>query len=137
MYLHSKTIEFLVLQAEACNKNRNSPAGYINTPAEKDCMIYARDYMITNMDNPPTLRMLAKVCGINEYKLKRGFKEIFGTTVFGYLSDRRLEMAREDLLTSKKTSAEIAAGLGYSSPQHFSTAFKKKFGVSPTNLRDE
>ena len=135
MYLHSKSIEFLVLQAEDCNKDGNMPTRYIKTPYEKDCMIYARDYLIDNMENPPSLAELAKICGVNEYKLKRGFKETFGTTVFGYLSDARLEMAKEDLLSNRKTSAEIAAEWGYSSPQHFSTAFKKKFGLSPNQFK--
>jgi AraC family transcriptional activator of pyochelin receptor len=135
MYLHSKAIEFLVLQAEACNKEVNMPVKYITSPYEKECMVQARDYLTANMDNPPSLSALAKICGVNEYKLKRGFKETFGTTVFGYLSDARLELAKEDIVHNRKSSAEIATELGYSSPQHFSNAFKKKFGLSPNQFR--
>jgi len=73
--------------------------------------------------------------GINEYKLKKGFKETFGTTVFGYLSDTRLDIAKNELLANRKTAGELALELGYSSLQHFSGAFKKKFGASPSKLK--
>jgi AraC family transcriptional activator of pyochelin receptor len=135
MYLLSKSIEFLVLQAESCNKDASEPAKYIKTKYEQDCIIYARDHIMHNLESPPGLSALAKIVGINEYKLKRGFKETFGNTVFGYLSDARLEFAKHDLLEDRKTSAEIAFKLGYSSPQHFSNAFKKKFGVSPNKFK--
>jgi AraC-like DNA-binding protein len=88
-----------------------------------------------NLETPPTLSELARIVGINEYKLKRGFKETFGNTVFGYLGDARLEMAKNDLLENKKSVSDISAELGYSSVQHFSNAFKKKFGLSPGKLK--
>ena len=97
--------------------------------------MYAREYIMNNLETPPGLSELAKIVGINEYKLKRGFKEIFGNTVFGYLSDARLEIAKNDLLESKKTVSGISSELGYSSVQHFSSAFKKKFGLSPNKLK--
>jgi AraC-like DNA-binding protein len=84
---------------------------------------------------PPTLSELAKAVGINEYKLKKGFKETFGNTVFGYLADTRLELARIELFEKKKSVSQLAFELGYSSIQHFSNAFKKKFGVSPGRLK--
>jgi AraC-like DNA-binding protein len=131
MYLLSKSIEFLVLQAEACNTALMPSYQYIKTNYDKECILYAREYIMSHLETPPGLSELAKIIGINEYKLKRGFKEIFGNTVFGYLSDARLEMAKNDLLENKMTVGEIASELGYSSIQHFSNAFKKKFGVSP------
>jgi len=134
MFLLSKSIELLVLQAEAYNNFQNSGSKYLKTEYDKERIIYAREYLIRHLDMPPGLSELSKVAGINEYKLKRGFKEVFGNTVFGYLSDTRLELAKTDLLEKKKTVSEIAFELGYSSVQHFSNAFKKKFGVSPGKL---
>jgi AraC-like DNA-binding protein len=83
------------------------------------------------MDMPPSLKELAKLSGLNEYKLKKSFKEVYNTTVFGYLSDHRLNEARKKLESSNKSIAEIAYDLGYSSPQHFAKAFKEKFGLTP------
>jgi len=135
MYLLSKSIEFLVIQAEACNAVLTPSDKYIKTNYDKECIVYAREYIMTNLEAPPGLSELAKIVGINEYKLKRGFKEMFGNTVFGYLSDARLEIAKNDLLENKKTVGKISADLGYSSVQHFSNAFKKKFGISPNKLK--
>jgi AraC-like DNA-binding protein len=75
------------------------------------------------------------MAGLNEFKLKKGFKETFNQTVFEYLSDVRLETARNDLLNTGKSVTEIACELGYSSLQHFSAAFSKKFGVSPKKMK--
>jgi AraC-like DNA-binding protein len=97
--------------------------------------MYAREYLISHMETPPGLSELARIIGINEYKLKRGFKEMFGNTVFGYLSDLRLEMAKNELLENRNTASTIASELGYSSVQHFSNAFKKKFGYAPSKLK--
>jgi AraC family transcriptional regulator, transcriptional activator of the genes for pyochelin and ferripyochelin receptors len=73
--------------------------------------------------------------GLNEYKLKRGFKEMFNTTVFGYLTEQRLQLAHQFLRDTQKTAAEISSDLGYATPQHFNNAFKKKFGVTPYSVR--
>ncbi len=136
MYLLSKSIEFLVIQAEACNAALLPSCKYIKTQYDKERITDAREYLLSHLEMPPSLSELARIIGINEYKLKRGFKEIFGNTVFGYLSEARLEIAKNDLLESKKTISEIALELGYSSLPHFSNAFKNKFGVSPAKLKN-
>ena len=135
MFLLSKSIEFLVIQAEACNLAMEPSYRYLKTKYDKDCIRYAREYILKHMEMPPSLSELAKIIGINEYKLKRGFKEVYGNTVFGYLSDTRLEIAKNELLERKKTVSEIASEMGYSSVQHFSNAFKNKFGLSPNKLK--
>lgn len=135
MYLLSKSIEFLVLQAEAYNATLKPTYQYIRSQYDKDCIIYAREYVLNHLEMPPSLSELAKIVGINEYKLKRGFKEVYQNTVFGYLSDARLEIAKNHLLANAMPISEIASDLGYSSVQHFSNAFKKKFGIPPSRLR--
>jgi AraC family transcriptional activator of pyochelin receptor len=135
MYLLSKSIEILVMQAEAYDRRAHGEILYCKSAGDRERIEYARDYLIRNADAPPSLSELSRVVGINEYKLKRGFKEVFKTTVFGYLANHRLDNARQVLLESRKTISEIAYETGYSSPQHFSTAFRKKFGVSPREAR--
>jgi|SRR6476661_554515 len=133
LFLYSKALEILVLQAEAFEQAQ-APRRFARTEYDQERLQFARDYLIQHLDLPPTLPELARLAGINEFKLKKGFKELFGQTVFGYLSDYRLEAARAHLLERQKTASELAFELGYSSLQHFSAAFKKKFGVSPTQL---
>lgn len=135
LFLLSKTIELLVLQAESFNKLSNSKSLYIKCDYDKERIVFARNYLAKHIESPPTLIELAKIVGINEYKLKRGFKEIFNQTAFSYLSDLRLELAKKDLLEGKKSATEIAFELGYCSLQHFSSAFKKKFAMTPNQVR--
>jgi len=135
LFLFSKTIELLVLQAESFNTVENHKPEYIKNDYDKERIVFARDYLVKNISSPPTLPELAKIAGINEYKLKRGFKEIFNQTAFSYLSDLRLEKAKNDLMDGKKQATEIALELGYCSLQHFSSAFKKKFGIPPNQAR--
>jgi AraC-like DNA-binding protein len=131
LYLYSRTLELLWLQQENYSRAQQPRALHVKTEYDKERIVFARDYLLTHMDAPPTLIKLAAIAGINEFKLKRGFKEIFNQTVFGYLSDVRLEMARRALREKKKTVTQIAFELGYASLQHFSKAFKEKFGVPP------
>ncbi|MBX2841179.1 MAG: AraC family transcriptional regulator [Flammeovirgaceae bacterium] len=135
MYLLSKSLEILVLQAEAFDQAEKNDDVYCKRKEDKERLLEARDFLIANVEQPPGLSEIAKHVGMNEYKLKRGFKEMFQTTAFGFLSEYRLELALKLLLDTQKSISEIAFQLGYSSPQHFSAAFKKKFGVPPREAK--
>jgi AraC-like DNA-binding protein len=134
MFFFSKSIEMLVLQADSYNKSTSQKPQHIKNEYDRERIIFARDYLLKNLECPPTLTELSRIAGINEFKLKRGFKETFSQTVFEYLSDVRLELAKNDLLDKRKSATEIAFELGYSSLQHFSSAFKKKFGIAPSKI---
>ncbi|SHI74215.1 AraC-type DNA-binding protein [Tangfeifania diversioriginum] len=134
LFLLSKSIELLVLQAEL-HEHQNSNKT-IKSGRDKQKLIEAREFLSYRIDNPPTIVELSKQVGVNEYKLKKGFKELFGTTVFGYIHKTRMFMAKQLLLETGKPSKEIAYETGYSSPQHFSNAFKKEFGISPNCVRN-
>ncbi len=134
LFLQAKCIELLTLQAEASEQaQHNKPSTLLRSSYDKDCIMHARDYLLTHLHDPPSLAALAGIAGINEFKLKRGFKELFNNTVFGFLNDNRLLQAKE-LLHSGIPIKHIAEQLGYSSVQHFSTAFRKKFGMPPGKL---
>lgn len=138
LFLLSKSIELLVLCAESCNLAATSPGTrteWIRTPADKEKILAVRDLINQRLDDPPNLSEIARTVGLNEYKLKRGFKEMFRTTVFGYLTEQRLLLARQTLLDTTKTAAEVSYELGYATPQHFNNAFKKRFGDTPDSVR--
>ena len=135
LFLLSKSIELLVLCAESCNLATQQRSECIKTPADKEKIIAVRDLINQRLDCPPNLSEIARTVGLNEYKLKRGFKEIFRTTVFGYLTEQRLLLARQTLLDTRKTAAEISYELGYSTPQHFNNVFKRRFGDTPASIR--
>ena len=135
LFLLSKSIELLVLCAESCDQARQQKPEFIKNPGDKEKLNAVRELINQRIDSPPNLSEIARTVGLNEYKLKRGFKELFRTTVFGYLSEQRLLLARQYLQDTPKTAAEIAAELGYSTPQHFNNAFKKRFGSPPHSIR--
>ena len=135
-FLLSKSIELLVLCADGCNTAANKTNTFIKTKADKEKIIAVRDLINEQVASPPNLSEIARIVGINEYKLKRGFKETFNNTVFGYLAEQRLFLARQYLYDTQKTAAEIALDLGFATPQHFNNAFKSKFGVTPTMIRN-
>ena len=138
LFLLSKSIEILVLCAESCllaADKADKKETYLKTAADKEKIIAARDLVNQRVHCPPSLTEIATAVGLNEYKLKRGFKETFQTTVFGYLTAQRLLLAKRHLLDTDKTAAEIAFDLGYATPQHFNNAFKKHFGHTPDSIR--
>ncbi|MEE9363132.1 MAG: AraC family transcriptional regulator [Cellulophaga sp.] len=134
LFLLSKSIELLVLQAELYNEKKNQ--NYIKSKKDKIKLIEAKELLTARIENPPTLSELSKLVTLNEYKLKRGFKELFGTTVFGYIHKTRMDLAKRLLLGTSKTAKEIAYETGYGSPQHFSKAFKEQFGIPPNSIRN-
>ena len=83
------------------------------------------------LEEPPTLTALARQVGLSETTLKRGFQQVFGTTVFGYLRERRMERAHALLQSGEATVLEAAARVGYSNPSNFAAAFRRQFGVNP------
>ncbi|MDI3322027.1 helix-turn-helix domain-containing protein [Pinibacter soli] len=135
LFMLSKCIELLVLCAESYDlANKKDP--FIKSKADKEKIIAVRDLINDRVTDPPNLSQISRLVGLNEYKLKRGFKETFNNTVFGYLAEQRLHLAHQYLRDTKKTAAEISYELGYATPQHFNNAFKKKFGLTPFSVRN-
>ncbi len=91
--------------------------------------------LVSDIHKPPTIKELSLKVGINEKKLKQGFKAVFKTTVYGYLFEYKMQLAEQLLQNTQKNIIKIALQCGYEYPSHFSTAFKRKFGVSPKELR--
>jgi len=131
LFLLSKSIELLVLSAESCSGALHKKEPFIKTKTDREKLIAVRDLVNESVHCPPNLSEIARSVGLNEYKLKRGFKETFNTTVFGYLSEQRLHLAHRYLRDTGKSAAEISAELGYATPQHFNNVFKKRFGITP------
>lgn len=91
----------------------------------------AKDIMITRMAEPPTLQELSEEIGLSLKKLKEGFKEIYGDSVFSFLFDYKMEYARKLLESGEHNVNEVGLKVGYSTASHFISAFKKKYGTTP------
>ncbi len=91
----------------------------------------AKEIIITNMAEPPGLGELADKVGLSLKKLKMGFKQIYGDTVYGYLFDHKMDYARQLLDSGSYNVNEVGLKIGYSTGSHFIAAFKKKFATTP------
>jgi AraC-like DNA-binding protein len=107
-------------------------------PLNKQDMVHirqARTILAENFDKHITIPQLARQAGINEAKLKEGFKEIYGQSIHSYLQQLRLEKAQQLLLTTALSVTDITYYIGYSHVTHFTTLFKKELGLTPTEWR--
>lgn len=95
----------------------------------------AKNYIDTHLLQHDTISQLSRKAGINELKLKKGFKEIFGIGVYGYRKRERLRIAKIELEQTRKSIKQVARDAGYRNANNFSAAFKKVFGVSPQLLK--
>ena len=91
----------------------------------------AKEIVLERMTDPPSLENLAVEIGLSLKKLKEGFKELYGDTIYAYLLDHKMEEARRMLNSQKYNVNEVGLKLGYSTASHFIAAFKKKYGTTP------
>ncbi len=132
MFLEGKATEIiaLMLEEEAAVQEGEFRTSLLKSD-RLERIYHAKEILLKNLSNPPSLMELASQVGICDYSLERGFREVFCTTVFGYLRDRRLEKASALLLDGQMKVTFIARAVGYDSPTSFSAAFKRKYGASP------
>ena len=105
------------------------------TSSEREKLYQAKEILSNQLDNPPSLTELSRQIGLNSFKLKKNFKEVFGVPVFKYLQNQRMEKAHELLRNHEATVQEAAWQVGYDSLSSFSNAFAKKFGFRPSEIR--
>lgn len=103
--------------------------------SERDKLNQAKAILLDNLDNPPSLTELSKEIGLNTFKLKKDFKELFGVPVFKYLQNERLTLAHKLIRNQESTVQEAAWHVGYDSLSSFSNAFAKKFGYRPSQIK--
>ena len=135
----AKYLDTMILDTLSKMINRASESDEQHTPvnlALSEKVHAARDIMTTQYQDPPSLHALALMVGTNECTLKSGFKQEFGETVFQCLFDHRMSLATKYLLETSWPIAEVGLLLGYEYQSHFCTAFRRKYGMSPTEFRE-
>ena len=101
---------------------------------ERDRIVAARDILVSRLKYPPSLTNLARQAGMSHTRLTRGFKKIFGCTVFEYLRKERLSYARMLLSENRLSITDAAFEAGFCSSSHFALAFRKQFGICPSEF---
>lgn len=104
-------------------------------PDEREKIFEAKEILANNLETPPSLSELSRLIGLNSFKLKKNFKEVFGVPVFKYLQNERLTKAHELLRKQQFSVQEAAWQVGYDSLSSFSNAFAKKYGYRPSEIR--
>ncbi len=134
LFLESKVLE-LVSHVRFCadrNSYSTSHVASINLMAEDhEKMWQAKAILDENLEAPPSILELAKLVGVNEFKLKNGFRQVHGTTPYRYIAEQRLETARQLLMEKRMNVTEAAFAVGYANLSHFAKIFRDKFGVNP------
>lgn len=133
LFIRAKVFELLSVQLQNLCSFCSTSAVINRQLVEK--MYAAKEFMTGNLGEYYSLKSLAKKVGTNEYTLKKEFKTLFGDTVFGFWNNLKMDKAQELLIQNEKSIAEISEIVGYKNPQHFSTAFKRKFKIAPSTFR--
>jgi AraC-like DNA-binding protein len=133
LYLEGKAFELLVVHLDAADgdEKRSQSVSKLNADDIR-CLHRAKELLNGMWREPPSLLELARMAGINDYKLKLGFKELFGTTVFGYVRGLRMNEARRILEQGQANVSEAAVRVGYSNMGYFSSLYRKTFGYNPS-----
>lgn len=140
IYINSQ-IQTLLLYSLDCLFSENETGKeevfqckFLASEESRDRITKAREILLQHIGEPITIKELAKKVATNECYLKKGFKEMFGTTIFDFYQGQRMEHAKYLLYDKGLSVTDVSALLGYSSISHFSTAFKKHTGLKPCEL---
>ncbi|HML59477.1 AraC family transcriptional regulator [Solidesulfovibrio sp.] len=136
-YLHCKITELFLLSTSALLARQATSKKAAMSLTRKDiaCLQDARDILVARMEQPPTIKGLARLSGINECKLKRGFVQLFGMTPYTYLRQARLEQACRYLESGSMGVCEACMAVGYTSPSNFISLFRRRYGLTPGEVR--
>jgi len=130
LHLESCALELLALQVDRLVCGNFSKGKGLDRIEEERIRAVA-DILIKNMAEPPPFSTLARQVGINEAKLRRGFKQVFGTPPLQFLMRQRMASARELLLGQHLDVSQAATYVGYTNISHFIICYRRIFGVTP------
>ena len=136
IFVNAKIHELLLYSIECLvdEKEEGFSCKFLSNDLDREKILNAREILLKHIGDPITIKELSRKVAINECYLKKGFKEIFGTTIFDFYQQQRMEHAKYLLYEKGLSVTDVSALLGYSSISHFSTAFKKHTGLKPCEL---
>lgn len=138
IYTNAQTQMLLLYTVESMSEEEltedNFTCKFLENEEDRQKIEHARDVLLQHICEPLTIKELSRKAAINECYLKKGFKELYGATIFDFFQNQRMEHAKYLLYEKSLTVTEVSNMLGYSSISHFSTAFKKHTGLKPCEL---
>lgn len=136
IFVNAKIHELLLYSLDCLVEEKEEvfTCKFLANELDREKILNAREVLLKHIGDPITIKELSRKVAINECYLKKGFKEIFGTTIFDFYQQQRMEHAKYLLYEKGLSVTDVSALLGYSSISHFSTAFKKHTGIKPCDL---
>ncbi|MBT8319507.1 MAG: AraC family transcriptional regulator [Gramella sp.] len=131
LYFKAKAFELLSLYFNKAENPDLEQCPFLSDEENIKKIRKAKDIVIARMAEPPSLQELSDEIGLSLKKLKEGFKQIYGDSVYSFLFDYKMEYARKLLETGEYNVNEVGLKVGYSTASHFIAGFKKKFGTTP------
>lgn len=138
LYAEGKAFELLTLSLQALVDAGREQDHRDSGLTQKDLqrLALARQILERDFLQPPSIANLGREVGINEAKLMRAFKHLYGRTIFDFAQQLRMERAKKLLETTDLSVTDIALEVGYEYSSNFTTAFKRHFGITPKAARD-
>ena len=134
MMIETSIVQVILLQMYALFYNEMPVKASVSN-RDLDIIRELKDYLSKTFLDDHTLTSLAQYFGVNTNKLMRLFRETFGKSIFEYIAEQRMDYARKLLQEEGLLVTQVARNIGYKNPNHFSVAFKKRFGISPSVFR--
>lgn len=133
LFIESKATELLLLQIAHFDSQTLKAVELSSSHIER--LTFIKEHIDQHFARDLSISALARYAGINQTKLKSGFRQLFHHTIFAYITELRLAEAKRLLSEEKLYVSEAAYRVGYKYPHHFAALFKKKFGMSPAYLK--
>lgn len=133
-FYRGKALELLALALAELQREEPSKQAILLSAADVERIREAREILLENRISPPTLAQLSRSVGLNEFKLKQGFRFVFNTTAYALLNMDRMQEAERLLREGKLNVAQVSYKVGYASNAAFSRAFGRYFGYPPSAI---
>lgn len=132
VYLEGKILETLSIMLNRLCAGREGGRGPRSTTSREAAKIREiREFLLADLSRSPSVIDLARAFGFTHNRLNHCFKELFGTTVYGYLREKRMEKARDMLLIGDHNVTEVCMQVGYTNLSHFAKMYRQKYGHNP------
>lgn len=133
LYLQGKVFELMALQLNGILDDDTAAPSVSLKPDMIARIYHAAEILRSHLEQPPSQTELAQQVGVGYCTLHKGFRSLFGVTPFAYLTRQRMEQAKRLLREPHCTVTEVANQVGYVNPSQFAAAFKRQFGITPSD----
>ncbi|MEM6680862.1 MAG: AraC family transcriptional regulator [Pseudomonadota bacterium] len=134
-FYRGKALELMAIGFSELHTEEPSKQAMLLSLSDVERVREARAILLADRASPPTLSQLSRMVGLNEFKLKQGFRFVFNTTAFALLNMDRMEEAERLLREGRMNVAQVGYKVGYASNAAFSRAFRRCFGYPPSAIR--